>query len=176
MTAGMVCAGLLLAGCSVSGVRIDPLAVQKARALFQSEYERFPLEQEEKFKPEEKSTGSVILGELIAIFPGLLVHGLGHYYAGDYQTARRLRHVGEMGYVMTAVGAGVVTGGYYLGKEDLHGFSYSLYGVGGTIGVAGVFYLLTAWFYDMIDTPRAVSTGGEPPPRSEFIESLDIFE
>jgi hypothetical protein len=162
----------------VRGVRIDPLAVQKARALFQSQsqYEQFPLEPEEKFKPEEKSTGSVILGELIAIFPGLLVHGLGHYYAGDYQTARRLRHVGELGYVMTALGGGLVVGGYYLGKEDLKGFSYSLYGVGGTIGVAGVFYLLTAWVYDMIDTPRAVSTGGEPPPRSEFIDSLDIFE
>jgi len=183
-------AGLLIAGTSTAGTgcrsgfeTLDVFTVRSARAAFQQHYEQYPLKRkEEAIPPAEQpaggSTGSIILGELIAIFPGLIVQGLGHSYAGDHKTARHLRHIGEFGYVMTAVGGGLVIGGYYLDKSTdwAQGYVYALYGTGGTIGVVGVGYILIAWIYDMIDTPRAVETGGRPPPRSEFIESLDLFD
>jgi len=116
------------------------------------------------------------VGELLAIFPGILIHGAGHYYAGDYATAGKLFRIGEFGYLLTAVGAGAGVGAYYLDRNDQKGYAYSLYATGGVITLAGVTYVMTAWIYDLIDTPRAVRSGGEPPPRSEFVEALDIFK
>jgi hypothetical protein len=173
----------MLAGCQIGLDTLDVSSVRGARMAL-AEADRYPTPRDEtrpssrRSEPPPASTGSVILGELIAIFPGLIVHGLGHDYAGDHQTARRLRHIGGFGYVMAAAGAGMCTGAYYLDNSTDYadGFAYSLYGAGGVIGVAGVGYVLFAWFYDMIDTPRAVETGGRPPPRSKIIEDLDIFD
>jgi hypothetical protein len=163
-------------GCSLGLPPIDLSSVQEARLGF-AEYEKYPVRKPpaEADKPEKRS---VFLAELIAIFPGFFVHGLGHRYAGDYQTARKLSHVGQVGYLLTAVGGGMVLGGHYLAKEDeqWRATAYGLYGVGGTIGVVGVGCFLTAWFYDMIDTPRAIDTYGEPPPRSDLLETMDLFE
>ena len=119
--------------------------------------------------------GSAIVGELLAIFPGVLVPGTGHYFAGDRKTGARLLRIGEFGWLLTAAGGGMVLGGYALDRNDLEGTAYGLYGTGGLLGLVGVTYVLTAWFYDMIDTPRAVLSGGKPPPRSRFVESLDFF-
>jgi hypothetical protein len=168
-------------GCALSWSPLDLVAVQNARRGL-DEFEKHPIKRPEKPKVEEEevSTGSVILGELIAIFPGFFVHGLGHHYAGDYKTSRRLSHVGQLGYLLTAVGGGLAVGAYYIDKgdddNDYQGIVYSMYGAGGTIGVIGVGYFLVAWFYDMIDTPRAVESGGEPPRRTPLLDSMDLFE
>jgi len=121
--------------------------------------------------------GEVFLGELIAIFPGAIVPGLGHYYAGDYRTSAQLRRVGGLGIALTAVGGGLAAGGHFLDEdEDVpDGYAYGLYGAGGTVGVIGLAYYLTGWIYDIIDTPRAIRSGGKPPPRSKFVEGLDLF-
>lgn len=166
-----------VSGCGLPGGRIDLGAVLGARQALLQAPERLPLESEEHPAPEiPEPSGSVILGELLAIFPGVLVHGIGHYYAGDYPTAGRLSRIGQFGYVLTAVGGGLGVGGYYLDQNDQKGFAYSLYATGGTVALAGICYLFTAWIYDMVDTPRAVLSGGAPPPRSPFVESLDIFK
>jgi hypothetical protein len=168
-------------GCTFYGGPLDLVAIQDARAGL-DHFEKHPIRSPEKPKVEEEeaSTGSVILGELIAIFPGIFIHGLGHHYAGDYKTARRLSHIGQIGYLLTFVGGGLAVGGYYIDKGDdnnnYQGIVYSMYGAGGTIGVIGVGYFLVAWFYDMIDTPRAVESGGEPPRKSSMLDSMDLFE
>jgi len=167
----------LLSGCGLSPGAFSVSAVLEARAGLDEPRVRLPVEEEEVPEQEtRKPSGSVFLGELLAFFPGLIVPGVGHYYAGDYRTASRLLRIGEFGYLLTAVGGGIGIGGYYLHqKESQTTFAYSLYATGGVIGTCGIGFVLTAWIYDMVDTPRAVRTGGTPPPRSSFVDSLDIF-
>jgi len=136
--------------------------------------------EEEELEPEEEERPqkSVLVAELLAIFPGLLWHGLGHQYAGDQKTARELRKAGQWGYLLTALGGGLAVGGYYLDKsgdgiED--NYALSLYIAGGAAGGAGSVLFLTVWFYDMIDTPRAVHSGGRPPRRTPFTRDLEEF-
>jgi len=118
------------------------------------------------------STLDVIIAELIAIGPGMIVQGLGHRYAGDYTTSNQLMRVGIVGVGVGALGAGLVAGGNEI-TEDWVGSAVS--GAGYGISVIGVGYYLSAWFYDIYDTPRAVRTGGRPPPDSPFVDSLDFL-
>ena len=166
-------------GCNLNWGVIEASSVAKASLglLEQDRHRQLHPPDEETPEKETRSSGSVVVGELLAIFPGMFIHGLGHYYAGDYQTATRLRHIGEFGYILTAVGAGTAAGGYFVNKSDHQlGLAYTLYGTGGVFGVIGLAYFFTAWGYDMVDTPRAVESGGRPPPRSSLVESMDIFE
>ena len=190
---GAVVAMLLGTGCSLGEWRLRVDAVDRARfALAQlTERDLYTRGEEERVAEEtgaadDVPTASVmdhIAAELIAIFPGMIVHGLGHLYAGDEQTFGRLSNLGQLGYILTIAGGGLAVGGYYLDKEEVDVFgqdltqstAYSLYAAGGVAGGIGLAYFFTAWFYDMIDTPRAVSTGGRPPPRSKFIEALEII-
>jgi len=164
-------------GCALSHSTIDVSVVESALAGFQDYQERYPLEQPDRVEPAKPpERGSVFIGELLAVFPGIFWPGLGHTYAGDHRTGARLRRVGEFGLIMTVVGGAAGVGAYYANENDLTGLSYGLYGTGGTLALIGVTYWMTAWIYDMIDTPRAVKSGGQPPPRSRFIEGLDIFD
>lgn len=160
----------------VSSVQMARLGLEQRVDDFGREVDPLAVESDDLPAPEVRERGSVIVGELLAIFPGMLVHGLGHYYAGDYKTAARLFRIGEFGYLLTAVGGGAGVGAYYLEREDQKGYAYSLYATGGTLAVVGLSYFFTAWIYDMIDTPRAVRSGGQPPPRSEFVEAMYIFD
>jgi hypothetical protein len=167
-------------GCRSRFTSLDPNLVLEVRRAAQEPPSGFELpEVPDRVSPQQErragSWGEVILGELIAVFPGLVVPGLGHRYAGDYRTANQLLRVGGTGLVLSAVGGGLAYSGFLLDEEDQPGFAYSFYGAGGVIGVIGVGYLLVGWGYDIIDTPRAVLSGGRPPPRSKFVESLDIF-
>ncbi|HVR75846.1 MAG TPA: hypothetical protein VMT52_16055 [Planctomycetota bacterium] len=173
----------LLFGCGlptglirVSSVEMARLGLAQRVDDFGREVDPLAVELDEPPPPEVRRRGSVIVGELLAIFPGMFVHGLGHYYAGDYKTAARLFRIGEFGYLLTLVGGGAGVGAYYLEREDQKGYAYSLYATGGTLAAVGLSYFFTAWIYDMIDTPRAVRSGGQPPPRSEFVEAMDIFD
>ena len=171
-------------GCSLPHGSIDVRAVVAARHGLEDyrvrdDSERYPADDDgdiDDGSAEKKPRKSVILGSLLSFFPGLLVPGVGHYYAGDAKTGRRLLRVGEIGWVLTAVGGGLVVGGVAASDNDLDGVAVGLYVAGGTAGGIGLTYLLSAWFYDMWDTPRAVRSGGRPPPRTPFVDSLDIFD
>lgn len=181
---------LLGTGCSLGEWRLRVDSIDRARSAIaqlseRDLYNRREEEGEQVHVEEETGypLGEVIAGELLAFFPGLLVHGLGHYYAGDEETFRRLSSLGQLGYLLTVVGGGLGVGGYYLDQVDTELLgqnltqptAYSLYAAGGVAGGIGLTYFFTAWIYDMIDTPRAVETGGRPPPRSKFIEALEII-
>lgn len=167
-----------VSGCRLGWVGVDPdLALAARRSVYRQELPRLEEFEEEPREEEEKGGwGDVIVAELLAIFPGILVHGMGHLYAGDRETFSTLSSVGQFGYLLTAVGGGLVTAGHFANEEDLTGLSISLFASGGIVGGAGVGYLLAAWGYDLYDTPRAVLSGGEPPPRTPFVESMDIFK
>lgn len=175
---------LVASGCAGGLDPIDVRAVVAARQGVEEfgmrgERERFPLGDEDDIDRGEEPAvkrRSAVLSTLLAFFPGLLVPGTGHFYAGDRRTARQLLRVGETGWVLTAVGGGLAVGGYAAGQSDLTSTSISLYVSGGGIGGIGLAYVLSAWIYDMIDAPRAARSGGEPPPRTPFVKSLDIFE
>ncbi len=189
--AGLAITNLFGSGCSLGEWRLRVDAVDGARAALVQLTERdlYNRGEEEADEREgaaddgtEGSVGDVIVAELIAIFPGMFVHGLGHLYAGDDQTFGRLSNLGQLGYLLTVAGGGLLIGGYYLDEDDTELLgqdltdptAYSLYAAGGVAGGIGLAYFFTAWFYDMIDTPRAVMSGGRPPPRSKFIEALEI--
>ena len=190
--AGLVITNLFGSGCSLGEWRLRVDAVDRARVALAQLTERDLYyrdeEEDERAGAEDDdgtaaSVGHVIVAELIAIFPGMFIHGLGHLYAGDDQTFGRLSNLGQLGYVLTVVGGGLAVGGYYLDEDDTELLgqdltdptAYSLYAAGGVAGGIGLTYFFTAWFYDMIDTPRAVISGGRPPPRSKFIEALEII-
>jgi hypothetical protein len=122
---------------------------------------------------EEEGAGSVILGEMLAIFPGLLWHGVGHHYAGDYQSSRRIRSIGEWGYLLTAIGGGLLVGAYALDESSDGILPISLYVSGGAFAVIGLGYFFTAWGADIYDTPRAVRENGRP---WEWLDDDDVFE
>ncbi len=180
-------------GCALQPRSIDMSAIQSARlslALRASEqterdiYRYGEDDDPEEFEAKKPSKWSAAGGVALAIFPGIFVHGIGHWYAGDKTTARRLSRLGQFGYVLTAVGGGAIVGGYFLDKDDsdvlgadfTDPVAYTLYGAGGIAAGIGVTYLFSSWFYDIYDTPRAVLSGGKPPPRTDFIESLEIFD
>lgn len=188
VTLGFLVASVLVfgSGCAGSFQRIDArLAVSAQRAVSRdrSNSRRDRYRDEERYDEEDEgSGGSIFLGELLAIFPGLFVHGLGHTYAGDHQSARKLREMGEWGYLLTAVGGGIVVGAYFLDREadDALGtdvIPISLYVAGGGIGGVGLAYFFTAWIADIWDTPRAVRSGGEPWPwlRDSMDDDFDPF-
>jgi hypothetical protein len=96
--------------------------------------------------PEEKS---VLVAELIAIFPGLLVHGLGHRYAGDTDTANEILLM--EGYSLLTAGLG---GALYAIGESEDADAVRVAGWIG-MGVGGAGFLGT-WLYDLVYTPSAI--------------------
>jgi hypothetical protein len=123
-----------------------------------------PRERDERREREdgERARKSVVVAELLAIFPGMFVHGLGHYYAEDYESARKIRNMGEWGYLLTAIGGGLIVGAVFLDDSSDEILPISLYAAGGGTAAVGLAYFFTAWFSDMWDTPRAIRTGGRP--------------
>jgi len=167
-------------GCVSPFENIDRSLAARARvALMQERPPGSLLEEGDEIEPYEEEGGkSVIIGELLAIFPGFFWHGLGHDYAGDHRTARQIRKAGQLGYLFTALGTGLLVGGYYLDQEDdtFQSYAISLYVTGGITGGIGVGFWLTSWIYDIIDTPRAISSGGRPPPKSLFQKEFEALE
>jgi len=173
----------LLSGCGGldHGRGLDEESIRRARAAYRDRVSLVSLQTDEDSGdrwPEERasdragSTFDVVVAELIAIGPGLFVQGLGHRYAGDYKTADQLMRVGGVGLGLSALSFGLVAGGRDI-SEDWIGDAVS--GAGYGIGVIGVGYYLSAWIYDIYDTPRAVRSGGRSPPNSPFVDSLDFI-
>lgn len=94
---------------------------------------------------------SIILGELLAIFPGIIWHGLGHRYAGDHEKAEQIELLEA--YSLLAGGAGV--GLYFAG--DSNDYLKSLQYTGYTLGGFGAIGFVGTWLYDIIYTPSAIN-------------------
>jgi len=166
------------AGCVGRDERVDPGLARAARHELLAHQRVSELEEfyeEPRAYEEPGSWTDVVIAQTLAIFPGIILHGAGHWYAGDRRTAKQLSRIGQFGYLLTAIGGGVVYGGYEADQAGLDGLATSLYASGGLVGGAGILYIGTAWVYDLIDTPRAVRERGAPPPRSTFVDSLDVF-
>ena len=157
-------------GCAAPFEAIDRSLARAARVALVSQERppRFDGERDEDEPAVEPSPrrGSVFLAELVAIFPGILWPGLGHRYAGDIDTYQNINQAGQSGYLFLALGGGTLVGAHYLDHTDqpAHNYAVPLYATGGVMAGIGVGFYVTAWIYDLIDTPRAVRTGGQPPP------------
>lgn len=112
---------------------------------------------------EEKSE---TIGVLLAIFPGILVHGLGHYYAGNDERFRDLLQEEGLGLLFLSLGAGLLFLGFSEndtsrdkdGAEKTYRQVSSIISfVGGSVsGLLGTFLFLGSWVKDIYDTPAAV--------------------
>ncbi len=98
----------------------------------------------------EFSSRSVILGELIAIFPGIIWHGLGHRYAGDVRKAEEIEQMEALSLLAAGVGTGLVFAGR--SDDNLVGLEVSGY----TLGGLGALGFVGTWLYDIIYTPSAI--------------------
>jgi hypothetical protein len=92
---------------------------------------------------------SPILGELLAIFPGVIVHGMGHRYAGNPEKADEILAM-EL-YSLLPMGLGGTLVG--IGKsQDAEAVE-----IAGWIGVGvGAVPFLGTWIYDLVYTPSEV--------------------
>lgn len=174
---------LVFTGCGGldHGRGLDEASILRARAAYRDRVSLVSVQTQDdsgdKWPVEHPSdrAGSlfdVVVAELIAIGPGMIVQGLGHRYAGDYKTAGQLMRVGGVGIGLSGLSFGLVAAGREISQDWIGG---AVSGAGYGIGVFGVGYYLSAWFYDIYDTPRAVRSGGRSPPDSPFVDSLDFI-
>jgi hypothetical protein len=101
--------------------------------------------------PGERPAKSVLVGELIAIFPGLFVHGLGHRYAGATERADELLTMEIYSLLVGGLGGALIAIGETQDAEAVTIAGYV------AAGVAAVPFLGT-WFYDMVYTPSEVKS------------------
>jgi hypothetical protein len=105
-----------------------------------------PPREEGGVRLEEKS---VFVGELIAIFPGLFVHGLGHLYAGNDDRACEIMTMELCSVLTMGLGGALVALGE---SEDADAVTIS-----GWIGVGiGAVPFLGTWIYDIVYTPSEI--------------------
>lgn len=99
--------------------------------------------------PQGAEPKSALVGELLAIFPGILVHGMGHRYAGNSQKADEILTMEAYALLTSGLGGGL----YGIGvSQDAKAVEIAGW-VG--IGVGGVAFLGT-WIYDLVYTPSEV--------------------
>ena len=83
-----------------------------------------------------------------AVFPGFLVHGAGHFYAGENKIGWRLVAGEAVSLVMMTYAVGVgfaeAMGGSDRGNDD------------DLIGIAGAILFISTWVYDLAGSPVAV--------------------
>lgn len=140
--ASLVGVALALAGCGSGEIKSDP-GVPGVPGRVQEE-ERSP-----------------VLATILAVFPGIVLHGLGNLYAGNTEKAEDL--MAEEGLSVVAMGASA--GLTYLayaenghaehshGAEKVYGRfeEASEYLGGGVLGVIGVGAFFHSWIKDVID-------------------------
>jgi len=98
---------------------------------------------------EERPRKSALVGELLAIFPGAVVHGMGHRYAGNKEKADEILAM-EL-YSLLPVGLGATLYGIGV-SQDAEAVE-----VAGLIGMGvGAVPFLGTWIYDMVFTPSEV--------------------
>jgi hypothetical protein len=99
--------------------------------------------------PEEFKPKSPVVGELLAIFPGIIVHGMGHRYAGNTDRANEILTMEAYSLAVVGLGAGLWAIG---DSQDADAVRIAGY-VG--MGVGGIPFIGT-WIYDLIYTPSEV--------------------
>lgn len=135
-----------------------------------------------------RSEPSPALGVALAVFPGILVHGLGHRYAGDRRKANELLEQEAYGVLFLSIGGGLT----FLGisslerGQDSSGGAAAFHKVSGGLaltgavitGAIGIFLFFDSWLTDIVQTPaacrRAAELGGFDEVDDGFYES--IFE
>lgn len=100
-------------------------------------------------EPEEFKPKSAVVGELLAIFPGIIVHGMGHRYAGNTDRANEILTMEAYSLAVVGLGAGLWAIG---DSQDADAVKIAGY-VG--MGVGGIPFIGT-WIYDLIYTPSEV--------------------
>ncbi len=98
---------------------------------------------------DEPSRKSPVVGELLAIFPGILVHGMGHRYAGNSEKADEILAMEAYSLFPIALG-----GTLWAIGEDQDADAIRIAGWVG-MGVGAVPFLGT-WVYDLVYTPSEV--------------------
>ena len=96
---------------------------------------------------------SVVVGELLAIFPGLVVHGIGHRYAGDDEMASDLLEKEWKSLVYPF--AWPFLGAAALSDTDNAHLVETFDEATGVTLVAPILFFGT-WIYDMIETPGRI--------------------
>ena len=99
---------------------------------------------------EESPGKSVLKGELLAIFPGFFVHGLGHRYAGNEEKADDLLAMECYSLLTSGLGGGLVGIGIGEDAKAVEIAGWIGVGVGGTA-------FLGSWIYDIVFTPSEVN-------------------
>jgi hypothetical protein len=115
-----------------------------------------------RIEAEEKSP---LIAELLAIFPGILIHGLGNLYAGKTDRAGDLMAEEGIGIAAMGVGAGLCYLGYAENghSEHSHGWEkidgrieeVSEFAGGGAAGIFGTAFFFDSWIEDMLEAPGA---------------------
>lgn len=112
---------------------------------------------------EEEPAGS-LLGGAIAIGPGFLLHGLGHYYAGDGRTALTLLAAEAVGIALVVIGA--------ILDESTNGAG-STGGARNALFHTGALLFLGSWAADIIGTFKG-SESFEPTSRRASARMVGI--
>lgn len=96
---------------------------------------------------------SVIIGETLAIFPGILFHGLGHHYAGDHEMGSELmdKEWKSVAYPIVWPLLGVAT----LSAPD-NAALVATFDEATSISLISPFLFVGTWFYDLFKTPARV--------------------
>jgi multisubunit Na+/H+ antiporter MnhB subunit len=85
---------------------------------------------------------------IYALLPGLVVHGAGHFYAGDRTAGWALVGGEVFGLCLIAYALGV--------RSDHEPPASDMNDQAGTIGVFGTAFFVGTWIYDVIGAPLAV--------------------
>jgi len=104
-------------------------------------------------RPPSLKPGS-ILGGSLAVFPGALIHGLGHSVTGDYGTALAL-------FSAELVGIGLMVASQYLKDESTDNSQSSL---SQSLSHLGFMLFMTSWAADIVGTIKGTAPFGEPNP------------
>jgi hypothetical protein len=97
---------------------------------------------------------SAFVGELLAIFPGIIVHGMGHRYAGNPDKADEILVMELYSLIPIGLGAGL----YGIGESQ----DADAVRVAGLVGMGiGAIPFFGTWIYDLVYTPSEVNRYNE---------------
>jgi hypothetical protein len=100
-------------------------------------------------EPEEFKPKSPVVGELLAIFPGIIIHGMGHRYAGNTDRANEILMFEAYSLAVVGLGAGLWAIGDSQDADAVR--------IAGYVGMGvGAIPFLGTWIYDLVYTPSEV--------------------
>ena len=119
---------------------------------------------------DESARKEPVVAFAVALIPGSVVHGLGHYYAGDPETGKTLL-------VTEGVSLGLVlVGGVFLSSQ-LNSLECSSDCVIGAISIsAGTIGFLGSWVYDVIGSPFAAQRYNRKLEKTETSWGISAYK